>query len=702
MAEDEVYRLRLEAGAVNEEGRKANENKAITPADLDITIKAAPALDEDKDPYLSGEKIIVPFDEPISILDPEKIKYQLDDSSPAKSDITPKVVNKNQLEITPEDTPEAGQTYRIQLEAGAITGRNSVPSVAIKPDDKDIIVWDIAAMKPVFTSDTEFSITFPANMEIVDTRKIKVEVKGADESEFKAATANSAVNKSTRNLLELTLSTSAAHNNVYRVKVGAEALRVTAKNMNNNTELTSGEATYFTSPILDNASHPYILNNKLVATFNLPIALRDWKKVKVYKNTAGDIDREEISLAESDIAVKNKNRLEIILPGVTAAEVYRLELGAGAVNEEDNADNENKAIEPKDLDITIGAAPTLTAKPLSLGRNKIIVTFDGPISILDPNKIKYQVSDSTPERAETTPKVVSNNQLEIPLNFDPNEGEVYRIDLEAGALSGGKNKPFTGKIQQEITVPELTLENVTPVFTSKTKFSVSFPVEVAISDGGDSYIEVRKKDDGASRFELVGNRIIAVDETDAKKINITLTSDEEIIPYTQVWKVVFLNSAMETATSGIINLNNLTTNEVRPRITDLYGWEEVPTSGSNKWSARSRHTSVVFNPDGTGDRIWVLGGQDDTHIFNDVWSSPDGANWTRVDDAADWKARYDHTSVVFNPDGTGEKIWVMGGKDSTNIFNDVWNSADGVNWTRVDDVANWGGTLWTYQRGVQS
>ena len=739
VVKDEVYRLKLDAGAVNKEDEKTNVNKAISPEGLDITIEAAPALDKDNAPSISEQKIIVTFDGLISILTPDKIKYQLDGTTITPTN-TPTVQNNKQLVIPLDALPAGGQVYRIELDIGAITGKNTVPSLAIKPNDMDIIIWDIMAVAPVSTSATEFNVTFPASMEIADKSKIKVEVKADGAGEFsETPVSSSRVDTTNKNLLELTLSTAATTKNVYRVKVEAGALR--KSNQLNTEELTSGEAIYFASLFLDGGNPPYIMNNKLIATFNLPIALKDWRKVKVYKNPAGESDGREIILTEPNVTINSysKNLLEITLPAVTKDEVYRLKLDAGAVREEDRKDNENKAIEPKDRDIAIKTAPSLTANPVSMGQKKIILTFDGPISILAPDKIKYHVDNGTPAKPLTSPEVNSNNKLEITLNLDPSEGEVYHISLEAGALGGGKNQPSTGNIRQEVIIPEIDLLNVIPAFASETEFSVSFQVEVGIND--DDSIDVQKKNEGESDFVEVVNRTIAVDSANAQRINITLTEGEEIIPYTQAWRVVFRASALETATSSVPNLNELTTYEIKPRITDLYSWKEARTK-DKKWDARRLHTSVIFN-----DRIWVMGGKNGAKYFNDVWSSPDGETWEEstppggtdkstvgtsknwwkkrsshtsvvfhdkiwvmggrvqqylndiwsspdgsrwIEEAAsaNWSPRFGHTSVVFNPDGNREKIWVMGGNDGRSL-NDVWSSTDGSRWIEEITAAKW-------------
>ena len=84
------------------------------------------------------------------------------------------------------------------------------------------------------------------------------------------------------------------------------------------------------------------------------------------------------------------------------------------------------------------------------------------------------------------------------------------------------------------------------------------------------------------------------------------------------------------------------------------------------------HASVVFN-----NKMWVLGGRDESSNKNDVWSSSDGINWTQATANAPWTARQEYTSVVFN-----NKMWVLGGYDGS-YKNDVWSSSDGVNWTQA-------------------
>jgi N-acetylneuraminic acid mutarotase len=84
---------------------------------------------------------------------------------------------------------------------------------------------------------------------------------------------------------------------------------------------------------------------------------------------------------------------------------------------------------------------------------------------------------------------------------------------------------------------------------------------------------------------------------------------------------------------------------------------------------------VVFN-----NKIWVIGGYDGTNRRNDVWNSSNGITWSKVSDAP-FIGRAYHTSVVFNG-----KIWVMAGNNE-DYLSDVWCSSDGVTWVKNTPVS---------------
>jgi hypothetical protein len=119
-------------------------------------------------------------------------------------------------------------------------------------------------------------------------------------------------------------------------------------------------------------------------------------------------------------------------------------------------------------------------------------------------------------------------------------------------------------------------------------------------------------------------------------------------------------------------------------------WTEV--ASDVPWRDRVTHHVVAYD-----DRLWVLGGQQITDfdpaggkaVYNDVWSSEDGATWTRVTEHAPWSPRGQILgAVVF--DG---KMWVVGGgtyNEPRKYYNDLWSSADGVQWERAPGRPPWG------------
>lgn len=116
---------------------------------------------------------------------------------------------------------------------------------------------------------------------------------------------------------------------------------------------------------------------------------------------------------------------------------------------------------------------------------------------------------------------------------------------------------------------------------------------------------------------------------------------------------------------------------------DGVNWTSV--NANAPFATRELFSSVAFNPytGGNDGALWVIGGVGDSSgnstYLGDVWYSQDGANWTEATANPAFGARYAHSSVVFN-----NKIWVIGGvRPGSGAFSDVWSSSDGVNWTEA-------------------
>lgn len=89
-----------------------------------------------------------------------------------------------------------------------------------------------------------------------------------------------------------------------------------------------------------------------------------------------------------------------------------------------------------------------------------------------------------------------------------------------------------------------------------------------------------------------------------------------------------------------------------------------------EWSGRDGHRLISFQ-----NRIWMMGGESDSGLMNDLWYTEDGATWYRHITNCDWIARKDFAVAVFN-----NKLFLFGGNDSVGANDEIW-SFDGNVWT---------------------
>jgi hypothetical protein len=155
-------------------------------------------------------------------------------------------------------------------------------------------------------------------------------------------------------------------------------------------------------------------------------------------------------------------------------------------------------------------------------------------------------------------------------------------------------------------------------------------------------------------------------------------------------------------------------------------WFDLLEGATAPWPARGYFQAVVKD-----DMIYVIGGQDygleknpfcalleqglepppglgidpdapcpeflpSSNFFNDVWRSADGITWEQVTDAAPWEPRAGLSAAVL-----GEHIYVMAGSqnDDSSIvgpggpariyYQDVWRSEDGAEWELMTEAAPW-------------
>ena len=113
-------------------------------------------------------------------------------------------------------------------------------------------------------------------------------------------------------------------------------------------------------------------------------------------------------------------------------------------------------------------------------------------------------------------------------------------------------------------------------------------------------------------------------------------------------------------------------------------WRTV--SNNSPWGKRTQAGGAVFNG-GDGEKMWVLGGQDGSTVFAEVYQSskPEGSGFASVTTSPGWAARANMGCIVF-----AGKLWVVGGTNGQGGgFNDLWSSANGKDWTQVTPKAGW-------------
>ncbi|HVC97927.1 MAG TPA: hypothetical protein VND64_29925 [Pirellulales bacterium] len=143
-------------------------------------------------------------------------------------------------------------------------------------------------------------------------------------------------------------------------------------------------------------------------------------------------------------------------------------------------------------------------------------------------------------------------------------------------------------------------------------------------------------------------------------------------------------------------------------------WKYVNQGKDVPWGPRALHYTVVHD-----DRLWVIGGQTmpafgggPEKFYRDVWASTDGVEWRESSPREPyWSPR----GMIGGSAVMNGRIWILGGgtydtptTPMRNFYNDVWSSADGIDWTQhtaeapwhprqYHDVAVWDNRLWVME-----
>ncbi len=549
----EKYRIKLEAGAVENGNKKANEE--LFPTDRDIEITGGPVLDSSKDPYIVGKEIRVTFDKNVSILDASKIKVlkqavggssfsELNATALPEANKVLNGSNKKQLELTLVGTVQTGETYRIKLEAGAVKDAGE-GNRTIEPTTKDILITGgpvLDSNKAPYIVGKEITVMFDRNVEILDKSKIQVLKQAVGGSRFSALNAstlpaaNKVLNGSNKKQLALTIVGTVQTGETYRIKLEAGAVKDSDEG---NTEIApdNKDIAITGGPVLDSNKAPYIVSKVITVSFDRNVEILDKSKIQVLKKASGGstfsaLNTSTLPEANKVLNRSNKKQLELTLVGaVQTGETYRIKLEAGAVKDSDEG---NAELAPDNKDIVITGNPVLnnSIPPYIVG-TVIRVTFDRVVSIEAKSKIKIKkkargAADFTELTVSGSNKALDTDKKILKITVpSTTTGDTYRLELEAGAVSAnGRDNEAIAPTDKDIVItggPVLD-SSKNPYIVGK-KIQVFFTKAIAFLDK--SKIQVLKQASGSVNFVALNTTALpaankVINSNDNKQLELTI------------------------------------------------------------------------------------------------------------------------------------------------------------------------------------
>jgi hypothetical protein len=112
------------------------------------------------------------------------------------------------------------------------------------------------------------------------------------------------------------------------------------------------------------------------------------------------------------------------------------------------------------------------------------------------------------------------------------------------------------------------------------------------------------------------------------------------------------------------------------------------TANGTGWDTLATQSNLpprfFYHPFVHDNKIWIIGGEDATRQYADVWNSADGVHWAKQKDSLPFGKRGNSQVVTLNG-----RLYLLD--------HDVWSSADGLDWRQETDAIVKGQQLFGYK-----
>lgn len=119
--------------------------------------------------------------------------------------------------------------------------------------------------------------------------------------------------------------------------------------------------------------------------------------------------------------------------------------------------------------------------------------------------------------------------------------------------------------------------------------------------------------------------------------------------------------------------------------------EVYKTTDFKSWTTIAKTSNLprrfFYHPFVFDNKIWIVGGEDKHTKYSDIWNSEDGITWTKQKEKLPFGKRSGSQIVTLN-----NMLYLLD--------NDVWSSADGLNWQKLTDEIVKGEQIFGYAAQV--